>query len=483
MAQRPIIESGKTKLDKPFFENQFDMIESKYQSEMPSGLGWGLEDVAAPPMLEKGVVPASVASALAAEIFDRKSTARTKPGKTFWVAAGGSDSNAGTEVSPFGSLQKAVQAGNDQGVSALVNVVGNVFERSRSLYAASVAPMVDLALVARSGRVATGTFDLPSGWSTTPNSSYANTYTNPTAAPIANCDRVLDTRNLNAWGNYTELIKVPTPEACNLIPNSWALVSGTLYVHRMDELPVTTTNTKILRKQSFNLLVNSPINLWVEGFDFEGGPGNAARLDMGAAGPTAQLKAAVFSGCTFKYAGGYEAGSETATGLGAASWNGLVASFNCQSDANMTDGFNFHNGRNVPSPFSLTVNSAARDNGRLNSQSCNGLTYHESCIGMDFGGLYEANRGGSVRNIDSSKLLMVGSRVRNDKGDLGVGGGMPPTAIRIDGTSELWCDNVTVEMPRGQFAYSTGTGTAKIHRRNCAPVPQPDFGPGVFDTY
>lgn len=449
-------------------------ISSENTSTVPVALGWSLPFTVTPSVFNRGIAVGD-AGISAEAIFDQYSTARSAPTKTVWVSTSGVDTNAGTEAAPFRSLYKAVAEANAAGVPTRVNVLAGVYERARSLYATSVSPNVDIAFVAVGGRVSTGTFDLFTV------SSADATYTSCYTMTVANCDRVVDTKQLNQWGNYTELIQVTTADQCNRIPGSWALVAGTLYVHRSDEQSVTTLNTRVFRNQSFNLLVATPINIYMNGFDLEGSPGNVARLDMQAAGLTANMKAAVFTGCSFKYGGG--AVGANATGLGIASWNGVAAAFNCQADANATDGFNFHNGQGVTNPFSLTVNCSARDNGRVTSVSCNGLTYHENCVGIDVAGVYEANRGGNIRNIDTSKLYCFGTLSKDDKGDIGNGGTVRPSAVRIDGSSQLWAERVQIDMPRGQYAYATGDGTAKIYRKNCVVVPQPDFGPGTFGTF
>ena len=442
------------------------------QGLVPSGLGW--QGPAVSPVIYEGLSVGGAGFTPEA-LFDAYSTARTAPAQTFYVSTSGVDTNDGSSGAPFRSLHKAISSANTAGTPTRIYVAAGVYERSRSFYFTATAPTVDVAIIATGGKVSTGTFDL-----VTPAADATHTSTYSVA--VANCDRVVDTKNLNRYGNYTDLVAVATAEQCNRVPGSWALVGGTLYIHRADEAAPTPSNTRVFRNQPFNFLVSSPLNVYMEGFDLEGSPGSAvARVDMQAAGLTASPKAAVFKDCTFKYGGG-SIGTAT-IGFAASSWNGVVATFNCAADANATDGFNYHNGQGVAQPDSITVNCSAKDNGRGNSQSCNGLTYHENCRGIDIAGVYEGNRGGNIRNIDTSRLYAFGTISKDDKGDKASGGGVDPTAIRIDGSSILWAERVKADQPRGQLAWVTGDGTAVIRRRSCVPAPQPDFGPGVFETY
>lgn len=452
---------------------------------LPAGLGWDGATYPITPTLSDtpgaGVVGSVGVTPEA--LFDAKSTARTAPGATFYVSPTGVNTNTGTSSgAAFRSLYKAIEAANAARVPSRIVIAAGIYERSNSFYFTSVAPTVDVALVATGGRVVTGTFDLFTA------STRDATNTRCFTVAVANCDRVLDTGVANELGNHREMVNVADAAACNATPNSWSLVSGTLYIHRGDEAAITTTNTRVYRNQPQNFMVQTAINLYMggdgtgSGFDLEGSPGTGvALLTMGAGAATAAKKVAVLANSTFKYGGGV-IGTAT-VGLAVSGWNGLVVAFNCQADANATDGFNGHDPYTVPSPLLLTVNCSAVDNGRGASQSCNGWTIHEDMVAVDVGGLYRRNRGGTVRDINASRAYLFGTTVADDLGDVRMGGSIPPTAIRADDTATIWCDRVKVVMPRGQMAYTTGTSTATIHRRSCAPVAQPDYGPGVIDTY
>lgn len=459
--------------------DSIEVLSKGYAGALPSGLGWDTAVCPVTPTLTDTPGAGVVGSAgiTPAALFDLFSTARSAPAATYWVdGTSGVDTNAGTQAAPFKSLFKAEQAANAAAVPTLVNVLAGTFARSLSFYFQVVTPTVDIAFVAVGGRVVTGPFDLFTI------STRDATNTRCFTVAVANCDKVLDTANADQFGNHRELVQVADAAACNLVPNSWSLVAGTLYIHRGDEAAITPGNTRVFRNQPFNFLVQNPVNVYMDGFDLEGAPGSAvARVDMGAAGLSATPKAAVFANCSFKYGGG---AIGTATiGLAASSWNGVVAAFNCQADGNATDGFNSHNAQGVAKPLFLTVNCSARDNGRGAAASCNGLTIHEDVKGIDIGGDYRRNRGGTIRNINASKAYLFGTTAADDLGDIRLGGVVPPTAVRADDTAVIWAERVKVPMPRGTFAYATGSSTAAIHRRNCAPVPQPDQGVGTFDSY
>jgi hypothetical protein len=341
---------------------------------------------------------------------------------------------------------------------------------------------VDLALVAYGGRVNTGTWDEFSA------PSADATYTNCYSFSVAGADRVVDRVNLNAFGNYTEFLNVGTPALCNTTPNSWCLSAGTVYINRADHAAVTNANTRLYRNATEALLLKAQKNIYVgaadadSGFDFEGCYNSGGVVTLLNTAPGATRNLAVFENCTFSQGGG--AGNTTARAVSVESWNGVVAMFNCHATAAQTDLFNIHNTYASPTPpHLLLVNCTGIDAGRGANQSNNALTAHEDAVLIALGGQFDETRGGMVRCIGSSKTLLAGARLRNDRGDLALGGSFRPTAVSAADTAQIWCDSIDIDMAAGARAYCTEAAGAAVHRRNCAPAPQPDVGPGTFDTY
>lgn len=455
-------------------------IGAAVESSVPTGLGWAGPSIT--PALESTIIPGrrqvGGVGATPEEMFDAVSTARSAPGATFYVTTTGSDSAAGTSWgTAFLTMSKAIQAANATGVPTRINVGPGIYARAGSPYNASTVPTVDIALIASGGRVNVGVFDLIT--SSTLDGTYANCYT----YTLANCDRVCDLTQRDRFGNYVDMRKVTSTAICNRTPNSWILTGGVLYVNRADGAAITTTNTRVYRTVTYAMAVTSAVNVFIggngygAGFDFEGGSTSVIAFNQGAGGATAAQKTVVVADSTILYG--------TANGLSAETWPGTVACFATRADANGADGFNIHNTYTAPAAACrlLTVNCTARDNGRSGNSSCNGLTGHETTRIVDVAGYYEANHGGTVAVVGSAKAYLIGTTVKDDLGDLMLGGTNPPSGVKVANTVELWAERVTVDMPQGGLVWNAIDATSSVHRRNCPPVPAPDAGSGTFDTY
>jgi hypothetical protein len=461
-----------------------------WTATQPDALGWSasyaltarITDI---PSSRRSVATVSLTPEAA---FDAVSTARSAPGATYYVdSLNGNNSNAGTSGAPFLSIWKGVQAANSAAVPTKLVILANAsFNRGNNPSFGSVTPTVDIAFVASGGRVTTGTFDTPS------NPSRDGTQTNTYSLTLANVGRVFDRANTDRFGNYTEFKNVGTAALCNSMPNSYALVAGTLYINRGDQQAVTfgsTGNTMFTRPSTACFQFRSVTkHVYIggataaDGFDCEGGSLYGVLDGVLASAPASDLVMAV-SNCTFKYGGSSTDTNGRSVSLD--SWKGLAYFYNCRADAGYTDGFNAHDSQTAGGCHLLTVNCSAYDNGKYGAQSCNGWTTHETVLGIDIAGHYVANKGGSLRSIDTSKSWFAGTAVENDIGDLGLGGSgvIRPTAVRVDDTAKFWMERCRIDMPAGTVAYSTGASGSTIYRRNCWPVAHPDYGPGVFTTY
>ena len=458
---------------------------------IPSGLGW---DVAKYPLSMTvtelpGMVKAHGVSTLTPEsAFDAVSTARTTPGATFYVdGLNGLDTNAGTQAAPFQRIWKAVQAANAAGVPTKIIVRASVsrYIRSNNPSFGGIYPTVDVAFVATGGRVNTGTFD---DFTASVDATNTRCYTTTVSANTVN--RVVDMVYLNQFGNYTELVNVTSADLCNNTPGSWYHhTDGTLYIHRHDGAAVTQSNTRFYRSSATSFSLRTGVNMYIggetgnDGFDVEGGHAYGG-LEVTPTTASASEKVVAVANCSFKYAGG-KIDNSVGRGVSIDNWHGLSIFSNVRADAALTDGFNFHNSIGVPRSMALTINCSATDNGRPGMQSCNSHTLHENVLAIDLCSKFEASRGGSVRNINTSKALYAGTLIKDDRGDVGLGGGgvVKPTAIRADDSAVIWCDRTRTDMPAGGYEYSTGSGTSAIHKRSTWPVHSPDSGPGTIDAY
>ncbi|WP_394999643.1 hypothetical protein [Sphingomonas sp.] len=420
----------------------------------------------------------------AAQLFDLFSTARGAPGTTLYVniASGNDTTGTGASGAPFQSIHKAVTAANTAGQPATVFVAAGDYPRANNpSNGGAVLPTVDLALIATGGRVKTGAYDAFAA--PTADATYTNCY----SFAVATMNRVLDRANLDRFGNVVELTNVVTAAQCNVRPGSWALVAGTLYINRADAAAVTNVNTRVLRSGTATIKATAPVSLFVggqlagDGFDLEGGS-SAACLTYAPASVPAAMKAVVADGCSFRYAGG--TGETGASGVAINSVHGLAALFNCAADANATDGFNVHNST-APTAAThvVTVNCSASNNGRAPGVSCNGWTTHENVVGLDVAGVYRANRGGTMRSINTSRSWLAGSRAEGDMGDLASGGTLIGTALRVDDSARYWCDRVAVDMPAGTLAIHAATAGSAIFTRAMPPSRAPAAGAGTIGTY
>lgn len=420
----------------------------------------------------------------AAQLFDLFSTARAAPGTTLYVniASGNDSTGTGASGAPFQSIHKAVSAANTAGQPATVFVAAGDYPRANNpSNGGTVLPTVDVAFIATAGRVRTGAYDMFAA--PTADATFPNCY----SFVVATVNRVVDRANVDRFGNSVDLVNVATAAQCNVRPGSWALVAGTLYVNRVDAAAVTSVNTRVFRASTATMKATSPISLFVggalagDGFDFEGGS-SAACLNYGASTVPAAMKAVIADGCSFRYAGGV---SETGScGVAINSIHGLSAMFNCSADANATDGFNVHNST-APSAAThfLTVNCSASNNGRSPGVSCNGWTTHENVVGLDVAGVYRANRGGTMRSINTSLSWLAGSRAEGDTGDQANGGALIGTAIRVDDTARYWCDRLAVDMPAGTISVHAAAAGSAIFSRGMPPLRTPAVGPGTIAPY
>lgn len=441
-------------------------------SDIPTDLGWNY------PMTfslidNTGVSAYGLPSETPEVTFNRFSTAYSNPGATFYVSLAGSNANDGlTSGTAVFSIHNAIAKANATGLPSKIFVSNGNYNRANNITnGTATMPTVDIALVATGGRVVTGVWDD----FTTP--SLDGTYTNTYAITIGAVDRVVDRKNLDEDGNYTDLILVSTPTRCNITPNSYAYSGGILYINRIDGDPVTTTNIRVYRTSSGTIKVESNINLYMggldgAGFDLEGGNGagciSIAKLTI----PTLE-KAVVVNNCTFKYGGGtIQTG---VSGVSIANNHGLAYFYNCYAAKNTTDSFNCHNylGSSLHSTF-LTVNcTGLRTGGK--QQSCNNWTIHEDVIGIDVAGTYKYSNGGNIRNIDNSKCFLIGTYVERDLGDVQAGGTVRPTGIKMDNNAIAYCFRTKVIMNSGEYGYQATSGAA-IYQKEIWPTSASNSG-------
>lgn len=421
--------------------------------KVPAGLGF------TPPttfrIAENGALMPMLAAAAKTpeEVFDEISVARKAPTTTLYVGKGGIDSQNGlTWGTRKLNISAAIQTGNATGNPYRVFVGAGEYIRQEGFQALS--PTQDVAFIAYRGPVVTGTFDAFTGFVL--DTEFPACY----SATVGTVDKLNDRLRLNDFGLTRQLQLFATPAALQaattLGDGGYAYANGKLYVRRQDGAAPTAANTRFYRNIR-GLYVDQPVSVYIEGFTLEGG-------QMGAfdyAGPANMIaeRRVVGKNCRFLYGGGNT--NTDGRSLSVDSLNGLAAFFDCEASGGRTDGFNFHDIRQNGERH-LTVRCIGNDNGRGSSQSCNGLTGHDGTLGVDVGGSYEWNRGGTVRQSEG-KIALFGTYIANDQGD----GTTLPTAVMTSGVAEYWLDRVTINMPSNrQAVLATQQSVIHIHQLN-----------------
>ena len=441
--------------------------------DVPSGVGWPTENPIAPTLQSCAGITTGSAGLSAEAMFDRFSTARSAPAVSYYVNyTTGSDTNNGLATgTAVKSIWKAIALANAGGVPVKITVAAGEYPRSW-MPGSGASPIVDVALVTDGGRVVTGTWD-PIG-----TLSADATYTRCYVWALINVERVVDRTRVDRFGDYVDLVLVGSAALCDVTPNSWYTDGTTLYIHRLDGAKPSAANSRVYRavyQSPLTISTTNPHNLYVDGFDFEGGGSCNANAQCTAL--PSESVAFILKNCSLKYAGG--AVNTGGCGLLANSWHGVVGLFDCHAGKALRDGFNFHNTSAAGAvTYVVSVNCTASDCGSYGQISANAFTLHEDCVGIDIAGRYESCRGGTVRTIGSSRCLLLGTRIAGDTGDWTA---TAPTAVMVSDTAQLWAQAVAVAMPGATSQWRADAG-AVILRRNCA-VRGIDQGAGQFGTY
>jgi len=461
--------------------------------EIPAAFGWPTDSkVALAPTLTtmRGGRVVGTAGVAPKALFARFSQAQANPVNRFYASPAGNDSNAGTFAAPWRSIKKCIEAANAAGASARILVTSGSYLNGQGFE--GVSPTVDTAFVAAGGPVLVGNGMPTANYTFASHATYTKTYyINPT--PTGGVSRVLDLSRVTEFGNPVELVKVANETICNETPDSYYEGSA-LYIHRRDGAQPTAANTRVL-VTAVNLTVTSEVNVYVGSED--GSPwtmeGSANVQTTPAADPAvaifaiatptnAALKAIVAESVKFRF-GGEELATTPGNGVSIEHWHGIVAFFNCGADANAKDGFNAHNGLNAATTsLVLTVNCGGDDNGRK-AQSANGLTLHENVTAIDVAGRFVRGRGGTVHNIGTSKHYMLGPYVADDLGDIAAGGNIPPAAMMLQNTAQMWIERGSGRMPAGTYFYWAKDAGTKFYLKDCEPVAQPFAGLGTYSNF
>jgi hypothetical protein len=445
---------------------------------LPSGLGFDTGNFPINPSLYDpgGMALASGNAGLSPEhAFDRLSNARINPMTIYRVGPGGSDANSGfSSATKKLSIGGCFTAGNATGAPYAV-VLDDGVDFYRQMGPANVVPTQDVYITTVSGgRARVGLFEQASVY--TPfavNGTYSNVY----SMPLANADRVCNRLAQNVYGSNTDhdlYASVAALSAATLTNDGYALDGTNIHIRRVDSQKPTYTNTALYRASGVhNFVFSSPVNVFVENIDAEGGMNGVFEYNM----TTKQSATKIFvaKNATASYGGGNV--NTECRGFGAFGMKGLMYLDGCGGRANATDLISGHDPVSSGTQV-LSVNCWGIDSGRSGHLSCNNWTLHEDCVGIDIAGNYKFGRGGNVRSV-SARALCAGT-YSSDLGDGQVG----PAAFFADTGHEMWCDRTKADLPRGgsNIAYYAVTGS-KVHLSNARSSGAINGGGGVIDAY
>lgn len=343
---------------------------------------------------------------------------------------------------PALSIGKAIELGNAAATPYRVFVKSGTFHRSTGFHGNGgvIFPTQPMSLEAWGGRCINAVWQSGIAWSV--DATYTNCYTQARN----NVLRVFDVINKNSYGDYVELTQAASAALCNSTPGTWFQNGANLLVRRADGAAVTDSNTRPLLGALPCLQLPASgsgdgLDMYVSGFDFEGGANGALYSTAGV------VRNFVAEDCTFKYAGSV---TTPIDGVQLLNMEGITAFFRCGVAANTKDGFNWHWSRGgTPAMYALTVDCWARDNGRGTSTSNNGHTIHDAMVAIDVNGEYKGNYGGSVHIVGGSSLWCVGTVCEDSLGDTSMGGTIPSSGFIAGLTTDvyvnkMWLDSTLV---------------------------------------
>lgn len=370
----------------------------------------------------------------------------------------GSDSNNGTTWSlAKKSIQSAMLVATASGVATRILVYAPAGPYYRSIGVAADGSdrsgSVPIMLEAINGRVVTGpwdnlTYSLASGAAKTYQATRSNvmrvfnpTITNPNGGMLEYAYK----------GGADNTARIAAVEAA---AGSWSMSTDgtTFYVHPYGDVVPTDVNTRAILF-SAGLGWNGNSNLYIRGFDFQGGKDGAIKIFGGSTNKVVTVD------CTFNYsAASLTQASGTTTIDGAQIYGcGLIAFFGCSANFNQKDGFNV-TAAGAVKPSMLLVNCNGNFNGVNPSTSNNGYTTHAGCKTIDIGGRYIGNFGiasGHVAN--GTQVWSVGTTAGASPGDEPFYGTLNAAFGAWLGTAELWLDSCRdYGSPLGIYAEGGG---------------------------
>lgn len=396
----------------------------------PAALGWSSTfDFTARKTGSTYAVTLDPASLVSADVWS---------GPAFYLSPTGSDAADGlTESTPLKSFGAAITKGRTAGVPFRIIPAAGTYDRAISNIALSTTATPDFAILPSGGRaILTG----HESRTYADDGSGTNTYSSARTAVAY----VVETDNLNSFGDYTDLVKQADADvaAVRATPGSWCQDGANVYVHRYDGVAPTDSNTRVYLAQSTADFSTINCSIYAQNIDWEGGAGVRVR------GGTRNV---AFVNCTSKYMGWAAANYD---GFLFSETVGLAYYSGCTASSNSKDAFNAAHPAVTTNGYVLTLNCIGNNNGRFGSTSNNGITAHNAYdIWCDIGGKYNSNVGANVAMVGGSNVWCLGTATTD--GDT--------RGFWADGSgTEMWLENTRAADTDSVYASTS----AVIRKRN-----------------
>jgi hypothetical protein len=404
-------------------------------------------------------------------------------GPQYWVdVATGNNANPGTQGAPVKSIWQATTLANAAGVPATINVKYAAAGYSRADgFANAGTPVpntVPIAYIAYGAAYPAkgGIVDCWVGdalvWSATPDPTFTTLYT----ATRSNVSQVINPALLDANGDPVMATQYADAATANAATgNAWAQVGTTLYLKWAGNPVVTNANARALLKATPNWTQQATSkDVYLKGFNFQGGA-NAA---------VAFTSAVTMNFIAVNCLAGFSGDSLVNVNAWKLDYmSGLAALVNCIGTNGEADGINTHwTPGGTPQIFTLTIGCIGRANGRDTVQSCNGITSHDNCIGIDVMGEYYGNYGANVIPINGNQMWCAGTYAHDSQGDVSHGGVTGPTDFQAQSTAQMWLQSCRSAVSTTSLLASN---TSTIYTRNFQPGPgqSPGAGGGTITTF
>jgi hypothetical protein len=369
----------------------------------------------------------------------------------------GNDGNSGLSTAArLQSVHVAITRGNATGAPYAVlvrNLGGAIVPRAHGISSSgAVRPTQKCAIVMESGPVAFATHDL---LAYTADPVMAGVF----GASRSNVARVFDLRGTDAFGNPVELVRVGSEAALAGDPGATGLWynSGASFKVKLHDGAVASNDTVLALLLTQNVSLNGASqDFFLDGAKLYGGNDGGLHASGVVGNVVCHKVEARLAGAAGALRDGFRIESV----------RGLAAFQHCRAAGNAKDGFNAHRLAGLPdSLFVLTDRCKGADNGRYTAQSCNFVTAHEDVVWLDVGGRAEANHGAQVHLIDQAQLWAVATESRHSRGDLALGGGIPPTEFLTEDSALMWLENTLAEAASGSGWAVRARGVSTILKR------------------